>query len=59
MQFPEKVADGDVKRLLTRFMRASDDDQRLIIPELTAALRKQSFHYLENQAGIPMLENLK
>jgi hypothetical protein len=34
-------------------------EQRLIIPELTTALRKQSFHYLEKQAGIPMLENLK
>ena len=59
IQFPEKVADGEVKRLLNRFLHASDDEQRLIIPELTSALRKQSFHYLENQAGIPMLENLK
>jgi hypothetical protein len=59
MKVPEKVADGDVQRLLTRFLQASDDEQRLIIPELTSALRKQSFHYLENQAGIPMLENLK
>jgi hypothetical protein len=59
LHYPEKVTDNDVKRLLTRFLQASDEEQRLIIPELTAALRKQSFHYLETQAGIPMLENLK
>jgi hypothetical protein len=56
---PEKVTDADVQRLLKHFIRASDVEQRLIIPELTTALRKQSFHYLEKQAGIPMLENLK
>jgi len=59
LQKPETIHDEQIRKLLTRFTKATEDEQRLIIPELTACLRRQSFLYLEKQAGIPLLENLK